>query len=200
MKKSLLLWPLAFLFAWPSLACAGSSGGTPPASFYCEAARRIATGYVQLIKEQYAGQPQDRRYIEARLKYELAAAKFSGLRATLELEAIGGSRIPNLNEARYRPMVNESLQAFDEFCAAAQLIVLSPELHSTGQQALSPLNFSAVLTDIISFVSKFQDLWVRHDEIRETRLQKLYAWLDANFLWPEWDEIGQPAADGEAQP
>lgn len=186
MKKSLLLWPLAVLFAWPSLACADAGGkGGAPASFYCEAARRIAAGYVQLIKEQYAAVPQDRRYVEARLKYQLAAAKFSGLRSTLELEAIGGSRIPNLNEARYRPLVTDSLQAFDEFCAAAQLIVLESPPQSAGGQSVAALDFSSVVTDIISFIPRFQDLWVRHDAIRETRLQKLYAWLDANFRWQE---------------
>lgn len=194
MKKSLLFWPLAFLFAWPSLASASDGPKAGPASFYCAAAGPVAVGYVEMIKEQYDGRPKDRLYFEAQLKYRIAAAKFAGLRATLELEAIGGRRMPNVNEARYQPMVTEALRAFDEFCAVAQCIVFPLGTKADDGPALAALDLSSVIRDIFSFISGFQDLWVRHDAIREARLKKFDAWINTHYNWPDWRDIGNTAA------
>jgi hypothetical protein len=195
MKKTLTLLPLAFLFAFPSLA--GATDNTPqgtalPASFYCASAKQIAESYVLLIKEKYAKQAKDQNYFEAQLKYQIAAAKFSGIRSTIELEAVGGSRIPNVNDSRYQSMVIEALKAFDDFSAVSQKIIFSaPNTAST--QAVASLDFSTVITDIFSFVSRFQELWVKQDEIRETRLKKLSDWIDQYYKWSNWDDIGKPA-------
>jgi hypothetical protein len=192
MMKKLLLWPLAFLFALPGWACAaGTSSKTAelPASFYSAAAKQIAEGYVLAIKEKYTDRQKDQNYFEARLKYQIAAAKFSGLRSTLELEAIGGNRIPNVNDSKYQPMVMEALKSFDEFSAVSQRILLSSP-DAISEQAVSPLNFSTVITDIFSFVSRFQELWVKHDEIRELRLKKLSVWIGQYYKWSNWDDIG----------
>lgn len=195
MKKTLTLLPLAFLFAFPSLASAADStpqGTALPASFYCASAKQIAESYVLLIKEKYAKQAKDQNYFEAQLKYQIAAAKFSGIRSTIELEAIGGSRIPNVNDFRYQSMVIEALRAFDDFNVVSQKIIFSaPNTAST--QAITSLDFSTVITDIFSFVSRFQDLWVKQDEIRETRLKKLSDWINQYYKWSDWDDIGMPA-------
>lgn len=195
MKKTLTLLPLAFLFAFPSLASAADStpqGTALPASFYCASAKQIAESYVLLIKEKYAKQAKDQNYFEAQLKYQIAAAKFSGIRSTIELEAVGGSRIPNVNDSRYQSMVMEALRAFDDFSTVSQKIIFSaPNTAST--QAVASLDFSTVITDIFSFVSRFQDLWVKQDEIRETRLKKLSDWIDQYYKWSNWDDIGKTA-------
>ncbi len=191
MMKKLLLWPLAFLFAlpgWASAAGAAPKTAELPASFYSAAAKQIAEGYVLAIKEKYTDRQKDQKYFEARLKYQIAAAKFSGLRSTLELEAVGGSRIPNVNDAKYQPMVMEALKSFDEFSAISQRILLSTP-DGISEQAVNPLNFSTVITDIFSFVSRFQELWVKHDEIRELRLKKLSVWIDQYYKWTNWDDI-----------
>ena len=192
MMKRLLLWPLAFLFAlpgWASAAGAAPKAAELPASFYSAAAKQIAEGYVLVIKEKYTDRQKDQNYFEARLKYQIAAAKFSGIRSTLELEAIGGNRIPNVNDSKYQPMVMEALKSFDEFSAVSQRILLSSP-DAISEQAVSPLNFSTVITDIFSFVSRFQELWVKHDEIRELRLKKLSVWIDQYYNWSNWDDIG----------
>ncbi|AJQ28860.1 hypothetical protein [Pelosinus fermentans] len=193
MIKKLLLWPLAFLFALPGWACAtGTSSKTAelPASFYSAAAKQIAESYVLVIKEKYADRQKDRDYLEAQLKYQIAAAKFSGLRSTIELEAIGGNRIPNVNDSKYQPMVMEALKSFDEFSAVSQRILLSSHDGNFSEQGVSPLNFSTVITDIFSFVSRFQELWVKQHEIRELRLKKLSVWIDQYYNWSNWDDIG----------
>ncbi len=41
-----------------------------------------------------------------------------------------------------------------------------------------------------AFVSRFQELWVKHDEIRELRLKKLSVWIDQYYKWSNWNEIG----------
>lgn len=195
MIYKLLLLPLAFWFAFPSFAGAAVSiqkDAALPASFYCASARQIAEGYVLLIQEKYANQEKDPDYIDARLKYQIAAAKFSGLRSTIELEMIGGSRVPNVNDAKFQPMVTEALGAFSEFQAAARKIVTSS--HGViSSQAFEPLNVSALLTEVVSFISRFQELWVKHDQIRETRLKKLSDWIDEYYKWRNWDDIGKPA-------
>ena len=193
MMKKLLLWPLAFLFAlpgWASVAGAAPKTAELPASFYSAAAKQIAESYVLAIKEKYADRQKDRDYLEAQLKYQIAAAKFSGLRSTIELEAIGGNRIPNVNDSKYQPMVMEALKSFDEFSAVSQRILLSSHDGNFSEQGVSPLNFSTVITDIFSFVFRFQELWVKHDEIRELRLKKLSVWIDQYYKWSNWDNIG----------
>lgn len=199
MKKKLLLFPLAFLFAFPSFGCAAAEKAVAlPASFYCASAKQIAEGYVSLIKEKYAGKEKDQNYYEARLKYQIAAAKFSGVRSTFELEMIGGSRIPNINDVKYQPMVMDALQAFDEFNAVSQKIVFASSGQFSGQ-TVTELNFSSVITDIFSFVTKFQEIWVKHDQIREARLKKLEEWADGYFKWASWEDIGKTiSGDQEA--
>lgn len=193
MKKILSLLPLAFLFAFPSFASAADS--TPkepalPASFYCASVKQIAESYVLLIKEKYANKAKDQNYFEAQLKYQIAAAKFSGLRSTIELEAIGGGRIPNVNDARYQPVVMEGLNAFDDFSAVSQRLLFSSP-GTISEQAVTPFNFATVITDVFSFVSRFQELWVKQDEIREIRLKKLSDWIDQYYKWSNWDDIGK---------
>lgn len=192
MKAKLLLLPLAFLFSFPAFGCAADRPAKAelPASYYSASAKRIAESYVVLIKEHYAGRNKDQLYDNARLKYEAAAAKFSGVRSTIELEVIGGSRIPNVNDSRYQAVVLDALQAFDEFSAAAQKIVSSPALHSNAQE-ITTQSFATVITDIFSFVTKFQEIWVKHDQIRETRLKKLDEWIDRYYTWPGWEDIGK---------
>ncbi len=197
-KTTLLLWPLAFLLACPALACAADA--TPktaelPASFYSAAARQIAESYVLLIKEKYANTPKDQNYLEAQLKYQIAAAKFAGLRSTIELEALGGSRIPNVNDARYQPMVINALKAFDDFSTVSRRI-LFPAQQTVSEQAITWPAVSTIITDIFSFVSRFQDLWVRNNDIREARLKKLSEWIDQYYKWSNWDEAGKETAAG----
>ena len=195
MIHKLLLLPLAFWFAFPAFAGAADliqKDAALPASFYCASARQIAESYVLLIQEKYTHQEKDPDYIDARLKYQIAAAKFSGLRSTIELEMIGGSRVPNVNDAKFQPMVTEALRAFNEFQAAARKIVISSH-GVTSSQAFDPLNISALLTEVVSFISRFQELWVKHDQIRETRLKKLSEWTDEYYKWRNWDDIGKTA-------
>jgi hypothetical protein len=47
-----------------------------------------------------------------------------------------------------------------------------------------------------SFVSQFQDLWVRNNDIREARLKKLSDWIDQYYKWSNWDEAGKETAAG----
>lgn len=199
MKKKLLLFPLAFLFAFPSCGCAADTAKAAglPASFYCASAKLIAEGYVSLIKEKYADKEKDQNYYEARLKYQIAAAKFAGVRSTFELEMIGGSRIPNINNAQYQSMVMDALRAFDEFDAISQKIVFSSPDQFNGH-SMAELNFASVITDIFSFVTRFQEIWVRHDQIRESRLKKLEEWVENYFKWTNWEELGKPASGDNA--
>lgn len=196
MKAKLLLLPLALLFSFPAFSCAADRPAKAelPASYYCAAAKRIAASYVVLIEEHYAGKEKDQLYDDARLKYEAAAAKFAGVRSTIELEVIGGSRVPNVNDSRYQAIVLDALKAFDEFSAAAQKIVSSPALHSSALE-ISTQNFATVITDVFSFVAKFQELWVKQDQIRETRLKKLDEWIERYYTWPDWQAVGKSASE-----
>lgn len=192
MKKPLIYWSLLFLLFLPSIGRAAAAPALP-ASFQCAAAKQIAAGYVVLLKQKYAANSQDPEYLAARLKYQTAAAKFAGLRSTIELEMIGGLQVPNINAAKYQPLTADALAAFADFRTDADKLLFDKTVPG-GDKALTLPGLVTILTDVVSFVGKFQDLWVKQEEIRETRLKKLTDWINAYYTWPDWDELNKTVA------
>ena len=195
MRKRLIYGSLLLLLLLPSAvrAAAAPAASALPASFQCAAAKQIAAAYAVLLQQKYAANSQDPGYLAARLKYQTAAAKVAGLRSTIELEMIGGFQVPNVNAAKYQPLAVDALTAFADFRTAADKLLFG-QTASGGDKALTATDLVAILTDVVSFVGKFQDLWVRQEEIRETRLNKLTEWIDSYYTWPDWDDLGKTAA------
>lgn len=198
MKKWLFLIILTLLFIFPGSCFAENAPPhdqpqKPQPSFYCSYAKVLAESYALNIKEKYANKEIDDNYIIARHKYQVAAAKFAGLRSSIELDIFVGKHIPNINGSKYETAIEEAYAAFLDFEQHAQAV-----LGVTKFYRFDPTPVSA----IIEVVDKAIELWLKYKDNQKERLCKLQTWIADYLQWTGWEDISatKPAVPAEPKP
>lgn len=187
MKKRLIMITLVFLITLPTL-CSAANISLKPSLFNYAFARTMSENYVLDLKELYAEDQKNEKYLDARLKYQIASSKFIALKSVIELSIING-KIPNLDDQRYKEIEIESINAYNDFESVAQDALNVNTEADFSKKKLSLSTVDSALTTINSILTT----WNKYQEKKEVRLTKLNAWFTKYYEWPDWNAIKQPS-------
>lgn len=148
--------------------------------------------YALDLKEKYANATNDKAYLEAKLKYQIAAAKFTGLKAILELTIINRKDITNIDDSKFTAAGDSALKAYFEFATAAEK-ALEKKITPTHDKVLT-------VAEGISIVNTLKELYDNYKTIQDTKFTNMSIWLEKYFSWTDWYAIGQEKNDSSPEP
>ena len=183
MKKVFLMTTLVFLLSLSAFCFASEKDAGLENYAYAKA---MAVSYASDIKEIYNkhdGRISYEDYLDAKTKYQLAAAKFTALKSTLELSIINKAALNKDTIKKLTNLGNGAMKDFNDFSYKANLLILGgPSLTESGGLTL--------VTDLIT-------IWGNYKEIREAKITRLIAWLDDYYDWPTWEKIGTTTTEAK---
>lgn len=170
-------------------------------------ARSMAVNYVLNLKEAYGNTSNDPLFQDAKIKYQIVAAKFTGLRSTVTLNLLYKKDFPQTKDAEFKALRTDALAVYYDFEKSARAALRAKaqtELEyrpqdspssttteeNTNRSSLSNIFTLVVNPDTLNIIKVGEELWLKHLEAKAQRATDLSKWLDAYWSLPEWYSIG----------
>jgi hypothetical protein len=154
----------------------------------------MSENYVLNLKEKYAtaDAKTDSKYIDAKLKYQIAAAKFNSLKSMFELSRIKGKSMTSMDDPEFMHVESSAFNAYFEFEKAAQtaLNVNVKTMEISGDKSI------ATIVSVISMIKDLQEVLKPSQAAKEQQLNKFDVWLKKYYEWPDWYSIN-PVKEGQ---